>query len=77
MQLVKSCRIDDGAEIDKRYSLYLTASEFSVLQDVFGLLFGPPDFPRDGLDVKEFKSRFTDVKQLLGVRMFWSLFREA
>lgn len=75
MQVVRSSKTQDGCEIDVRYSLYLTNYEMKVLSDLFGLVFGPPDYPRDGLDVLDIKSKFPDNSQLVGYRMFNSIFR--
>lgn len=75
MQVVRSSKTQDGCEIDVRYSLYLSNYEMKVISDLFGLVFAPPDYPRDGLDVSDIKARFTENNQLVGYRMFNSLFR--
>lgn len=75
MQVVRSSKTQDGCEIDVRYSLYVSPHEMKVISDLFGLVFGPPDYPREGLDVSELKSKFTENDQLVGYRMFYSIFR--
>ena len=75
MQVVRSSKTQDGCEIDVRYSLYMSQFEMKVMSDLFGLVFGPPDYPREGLDVMDIKAKFTENEQLCGYRMFNSIFR--
>lgn len=75
-QIVKSCKFENGAEVNVRYTLYLNATELDALSELCCVVFGPEHISDVDPDVvTPVKELLHENFQLVLVRLFWTIFK--
>lgn len=77
MEIVKQTKFRDGAEVSARYSLYCSEHEFNCFCKIFGAVFGPPDFLKNGFDPTPLKLLLNEIDQIQCVRIWNTLFSQS